>query len=494
MVPRPYASQTTALSLRSPSDQKKRTSVRRSSKDRTHKTSTPPRIVRDHIDESLSSSSSTSPTSPVRIPSRHNSQGLPDRSQPVANKSPRSSTVVSGKNGPKLSKAYTVPSVDTLLASTAIQPRRPPRPRKSQRLPECDHVAEFSKLLLDDLGTREEGVSGSLGNPQFDLIFGSPNDADEGETVAGGECAGQGHMSIHSISSESMPSLENDDDSATTASLSEAPTPSLVVRRTLPGKRTPQFSTSEELPPNDHPLKTPVLQPSSPTPGPLSNLNLAAKPRASSTIRSNLTASLRALKSAAQTVSSIKLTPPLNRPDDFLTRSIFDISPTLTDDKRPPPLSSPPSPALRRYLNPPRTTGTSASTSLTPSDIATYYDPPSSKSSSVSSSIQLQTYLPPTHRSATASSPPIFPATAPTVEAQLTPFTGPNLARQREPRENSDFLRVLVCEMEMRRKGKLRDDVEGRACVWLPPRNMRVREGEGKEGRNGSERLESWTL
>lgn len=42
--------------------------------------------------------------------------------------------------------------------------------------------------------------------------------------------------------------------------------------------------------------------------------------------------------------------------------------------------------------------------------------------------------------------------------------------RQREPRENSEFLRVVVLEMNMRRNGKLEDGTGGRARVWLPPR------------------------
>lgn len=42
--------------------------------------------------------------------------------------------------------------------------------------------------------------------------------------------------------------------------------------------------------------------------------------------------------------------------------------------------------------------------------------------------------------------------------------------RQREPRENSDFLRVIVLEMNMRRGGKLDAKAQGRARIWLPPR------------------------
>lgn len=53
-------------------------------------------------------------------------------------------------------------------------------------------------------------------------------------------------------------------------------------------------------------------------------------------------------------------------------------------------------------------------------------------------------------------------------------------ARQREPRENSDFLRMVVLEMNMRRSGKLRDDIPTRARIWLPPR------------KNGSQRFLSF--
>jgi hypothetical protein len=40
--------------------------------------------------------------------------------------------------------------------------------------------------------------------------------------------------------------------------------------------------------------------------------------------------------------------------------------------------------------------------------------------------------------------------------------------RTREVRENSDFLRIVVMEMNMRRLGKL--ESAGRARIWLPPR------------------------
>jgi len=51
--------------------------------------------------------------------------------------------------------------------------------------------------------------------------------------------------------------------------------------------------------------------------------------------------------------------------------------------------------------------------------------------------------------------------------------------RPREPRENNEFLRICVLEMNMRRAGKLEDEEDkaaamamrkGRRAFWLPPR------------------------
>ncbi|KAK3061131.1 hypothetical protein LTS18_006956, partial [Coniosporium uncinatum] len=58
----------------------------------------------------------------------------------------------------------------------------------------------------------------------------------------------------------------------------------------------------------------------------------------------------------------------------------------------------------------------------------------------------------------------------------------------REPRENSDFLRVIVLEMNMRRSGKLDGKAGGRAKVWLPPRKMGGGGGGGIGGAQESGR------
>lgn len=88
-----------------------------------------------------------------------------------------------------------------------------------------------------------------------------------------------------------------------------------------------------------------------------------------------------------------------------------------------------------------------------------------------------------------ASSPPVFTSQQQVLDAaDGVPYV--SLPRQREPRENSDFLRVIVLEMNMRKVGKLSDASPGRARLWLPARQTgktAVEEGEGgKDERKGT--------
>ena len=68
------------------------------------------------------------------------------------------------------------------------------------------------------------------------------------------------------------------------------------------------------------------------------------------------------------------------------------------------------------------------------------------------------------------------------------PFSTPG-PRQREPRENSDFLRVIVLEMNMRRNGQLGDAVPGKARMSLPARLPSKKEGEMVESSMAKERV-----
>ena len=59
--------------------------------------------------------------------------------------------------------------------------------------------------------------------------------------------------------------------------------------------------------------------------------------------------------------------------------------------------------------------------------------------------------------------------------------------KQREPRENPDFLRVLVGEMNMRRAGKFEADAAGRARMWVEARG-----GPMEKKRKAQDRWDVW--
>lgn len=186
--------------------------------------------------------------------------------------------------------------------------------------------------------------------------------------------------------------------------------------------------------------------------------------------KSNLTASLRALRSAAKSFSSINFAVA---PDDLITRSILTMDPKVpyADERRPPVMEDIPSAELRRYLNPTMrnkveeaSPAAASGTTIQPGPAA----PPS---------IQMQTYkihrfTKPTSRSLPNTAPQ---ATPPPPSRAVSELAVPGM-RQREMRENPDFIRIAVMEMAMRRNGKLDDKRPGRARWALPPRKAAARE------------------
>lgn len=426
-------------------------------------------------------------TVPVRIPQKITFRDAPTpRSSQQA--SPGRTGIAASTKMPKQQQEKAGGGVNHLLAATAIPRRRKSRQKMSQRLPGGDHVADFSKLILDDVQSPEGGsIAGSLNNPQFDGLFGHLDE----QSCDGLEPATGSLMSMRSLSSDSVPSLGND---STATSEIDVTSPFTGAGQATPERKLRQISSSEDCG-EDHPLlhfdsldphfsgpPRPDTSDSSSSPKFPTRPNLFQS--GASSFRSNLTASLRALKSAAQTVTSIAANP-IYPPEDFLTRSAFIFAPELTDDRRPPPSDEQPSPALRRYLNPPLTTSGS------PSEFHAWHEVPSSsrlptpkrkgeksqdaRSSAPPIAIPLQTCIPSAVRSPTASSPPIW-LTADGTPSNRKPaeslLLGSSLARQREPRENSDYLRVLVAEMNMKRNGKFRDDAESHAVIFLPARKM----------------------
>ena len=359
---------------------------------------------------------------------------------------------------PSLSRNGVPTSVSTILEVTSI-----PRPQKKgphknpQRLPSGNNVEDFSKLLLEGLETSD--VDGSItdasASHSLDILLSPPGEDDDGKSALDSDLSPQTGLSVRSSSADSLPSLVNDTGSYALTPSNDIPTPPRFTHRGFSEKKYRLFSPSEECT-LDHPLlpETPLISEEH------SNLSLESDetdstnrgrslPKLGLTFKSNLTASLRAIKSAAQTVSNFA--NPSVQSEDFLTRSLFSFSPELTDDRRPIPTNLPASPALRRYLNPIPTS---------PAEIHIYQEYPTdpfNKIRSCPASIQMETYHHSEHDRSTKK-------TASGADESLP------IPRQREPRENCDFLRMVVLEMNMRRRGKLRDDIPTRVKVYLPPR------------------------
>ena len=407
-------------------------------------------------------------------------------------------------------------SAQDVLTATAIPIRRRPRPRPQQRLPHGDHVSDFSKLLLDDVSPGSSGsLSHSLGNPHFDVLFGNIDERVEGEMIVGSDGLDAGILSARSISTESVASRASMGDFSPGDNMSTSPSLSRVhSERKI--RQLPRSESCEQ----EHPLMHFEKEDSPPPeltipPRERKPVERAPKPNA---FKSSLTTSLKAIKSAAQSVSNYATTPSI-QPDDFLSHSVFDIQPSMTDDRRPPPSNEPPSAALRRYLNPDyssrddspaqlhfwlddRASSVSpdSSTAFKPRIKKKYRKDGSRSGSRLPPVVPLAICIPPVVRTANASSPPIWlsPDGTPSSKHATAQFGGLSDEayaafgglKQREPRENRDFLRVFVAEMEMRRRGKLAQEAEGRARMWLPPvdgkegaiRHEGHRKGEDKKG------------
>ena len=178
-----------------------------------------------------------------------------------------------------------------------------------------------------------------------------------------------------------------------------------------------------------------------------------------SSFKSNLTASFRGIKTAAKSFSNYAL--PAFQLDDSLNRSIFSVPLKLSDERRPCLLDEAPDISLRRYLNP---------VHISASELCTHTDQAHLRRDRCTASIQLQTYYRDVQPMKHASSPPIFIPSGRSSFGEDLVVGNASAPRQREPRENSDFLRVIVLELNMRKAGKLSGAACGRARIWLPPR------------------------
>ncbi|KAJ5120653.1 uncharacterized protein N7515_010041 [Penicillium bovifimosum] len=344
-------------------------------------------------------------------------------------------------------------SFTSMLDATAIPvPRRNWSSRRPRKLPRGTSAEDFKRMLQEELSPPDDQNEKLLADNDSELAF---------------------PPSVRSTSSESMPSLDHG--LASPSSFPSPPTP--PGNRSPPERRQPRYSHCEECA-LDHPLLETEVDNSDFTAkddepvivvATVSPKRSASFGRLGSTFKSNLTASLRAIKSAAQSVSTFAT--PSVQPEDFLTRSLFTITPEMTDDRRPLPMQEAPSPELRRYLNP----SPMNPAPMSPAEMYVYHDHPHDTpqpSGTCPVSIQMQTYRRASSRGNRRNNFHIA-----STEQKYVTFDPeiPPMSRQREVRENSDFLRVVVLEMNMRRSGKLREDIPPRARIWLPARKTTYR-------------------
>ncbi|KAJ5563581.1 hypothetical protein N7535_008745 [Penicillium sp. DV-2018c] len=363
-------------------------------------------------------------------------------------------------------------SFASMLDATAIPvPRRNWNTGRSRKLPRGIHAEDFRRMLHEELRSKEDHIlDGTVYSP-LDILLSPPDDQDE-KLLPDDDSELASPPSVRSTSSDSMPSLEHG--LASPSSFPSPPTP--AGNRSSPERRLPRYSHCEECA-LDHPLlETEVDDSVSTAVNDESAIAATASPkrpasfgRLSSTFKSNLTASLRVIKFAAQSVSTFAT--PSVQPENFLTRSLFTITPEMTDDRRPLPMQEAPSPELRRYLNP----SPIYSAPMSPAEMYVYHDHPHDTAQSSDPcpvSIQMQTYRRTSSRGNRRTNFHIA-----NKERKYVAFDPeiPPMGRQREVRENSDWLRVIVLEMNMRRSGKLREDIPPRARFWLPARKTTYR-------------------
>ena len=403
----------------------------------------------------------STPSKPVVIPTRTRHDGRQERKGQSA--AGRRST---GKTDVEHDQAALSPSMTALLAMTSIPvPRRGSRSYGQKKVHEIKHDAKRSPLV----DAVRHPLSSS--NPQaWDFLLSPPNGQEvESESFSSDTTIGPS-SSVRSFSTDSMPSLEEDEGSLCSAS--DPVTPAILAGSR--GERKKSLSTSKGKDClSDHPL----------LPAPARSINdLAEEPemempmsghqpaalRSRTSFKSNLTASFRAVQSAARSFSDWTMTTNHIHRDDYLSQSLLSLTLPYTVERRPLPSDEPPDPALRRYLNP---------ITLSPTELHFHNEP--AKEIAVKACIQLETYQRGSRPSPHASSPPIFPSRrqpwrqdALDTEDPLTTASNSLQPRQREPRENSAFLRMIVLEMNMRKAGKLSGTKPGRAKLWLPARQV----------------------
>ncbi|KAL9599740.1 MAG: hypothetical protein Q9219_003623 [cf. Caloplaca sp. 3 TL-2023] len=426
------------------------------------------------------------PSKPVIIPTRTRSDRRSGGSTRATRDGGDGEETNEGRGGYRARHGYkAVPaSAAAFLAMTDIQRKScvASRPR--------GHDLERYEAEEEDGGEEEEeeeeqevadtetsGIASSASSPRSWRLLLSPpqdvtdveDDKDDGSRLSSGDedTRAGSFPPMRSLSNESMPSLDTDNESAYTSS--NPSTPGVPTKSHGPRERRRSKSISSSIPEDcnfDHPLL--IIRPvgldgrratTSAANDLETNMTEELTPISKPSLRSNLTASFRRLKTAARIFSNFA--SPTPSPSEDPTPTSPSAISKIVPERRPLPWAELPNPALRRYLNP---------ITVSPAELYSHRHRDES-GPQPTSSIQMQTYWPGARKSEKASAPPVFvlaPSLAPPPEDE--PGVSATTPRQREPRENSDFLRMIVLEMNMRKEGKLSGSNAGRARLWLPAR------------------------
>jgi hypothetical protein len=389
------------------------------------------------------------------------------------------------------------PAMAALLAMTEIPHPKGRSFRQKRPIPRNVSMDQLLDEWKNDASVKSVSSSLGKGSPLDFLVQPASDVSEVDELLLSVETDKEGmSLSSRSVSSDSIhstPSLYTEESTLSTWSTPVTPAPSVMARRAARQERRERGLASPPEKCNEHPLlgvavvedpaedEEAATSPPQRVSSPPSPRTKSAK-QARSTLKSNLTAKFQAFKSAVGSFSNFAA--PSIPSDDLLARSFF--SSRYPPEMRPKGFAGVPDPALRRYLNP---LPPSKSLSLSAPDFSSQLREAlcaealaaderhlagADGTATVAPMIQMRTYSR-TARATRARTTRSGSATVNPFERPEFPPPGtvpdlPPTTRQREPRENSDFLRVIVLEMNMRREGKLDSKAGGRARVWLPPR------------------------
>ncbi|KAL8859986.1 MAG: hypothetical protein Q9178_003535 [Gyalolechia marmorata] len=419
---------------------------------------TKPSLKRDSTTKppTITSISPAAPSKPVIIPTRTKADRRNSRAHVKGGR------LAEDRSIPHDSQALS-PSV---AAFFAIKSLRDSKGRTGARIsprsrPDC---IEDGRVEAIDIDTNKT-ASSAFSPRSWRVLLSPPQEMeDEGSNPESEITMDEPLASLRSLSSESMPSLETDTESAYASS--SPSTPGFATRRSVSlEKRSKSISSSvPEDCHSDHPLliKHPEHENVSEIrPGDFETNETTILPPNGLSLRSNLTASFRRLKYAARNITTIGA--PVTSRDDVQAQATLSGTSRFADERRPLPSVEPPDPALRRYLNP---------ITISPAELYRHRDREEGRASrsGCTASIQMQSYRPGARKSEKATAPPVFIVASPHRTPVDELAVSATSQRHREPRENSDFLRVIVLEMNMRKVGKLSDISPGRARLWLPAR------------------------